>query len=161
MTLEEIENLPDISEYFGEDASALAQDRAPTVEDLMAADKRFAYTMGALQGQFDPKTEEEKKEDKEDGSLLAQTLLPFPCSCQLGVVVRNEARRGEAEGDVTKSILSIITHVTGVEVEGYKVSERLKGKFLSISVSCFVQTAAARQAAFDALAADARVKMTF
>eukprot|EP00961_Rhodomonas_salina_P063043 846878-Rhodomonas_salina.1 len=28
--------LPDISEYFGEDASALAQDRAPTVEDLMA-----------------------------------------------------------------------------------------------------------------------------
>eukprot|EP00287_Rhodomonas_sp_CCMP768_P000712 CAMPEP_0196750586 /NCGR_PEP_ID=MMETSP1091-20130531/80955_1 /TAXON_ID=302021 /ORGANISM="Rhodomonas sp., Strain CCMP768" /LENGTH=213 /DNA_ID=CAMNT_0042098219 /DNA_START=56 /DNA_END=693 /DNA_ORIENTATION=+ len=130
LTLEEIESLPDMSEYY----QTPPQNRTPTVSDVMEQDRRFGFKMRALQGDFTPAAEAESKEDIEGGSFLAQTLIPFPSPLPFGVVVRNE------EGAKTE-ILKLLNSVPGIEVEGHKVSERLGGKFLSLTVTCMVESA--------------------
>ena len=147
MSLEEIEALPEIGEYQVSDA-----DRPPMIEELMAQDRRFGFKMAALRGDYDAVS---PAEDTEESTALAATIMPFPGTVEMKLVVK------PAGGDPVPELVDILNGVHGVKVLRHHQTERLNGKFLSLALDCLVESAEARQMAFAALNTDERVAMKF
>uniref|UniRef100_A0A7S0QII8 ACT domain-containing protein n=1 Tax=Cryptomonas curvata TaxID=233186 RepID=A0A7S0QII8_9CRYP len=144
----EIEALPDLGSFMREGVE--------TIEEIMAQDIRFGYKMRALQGEFSPPN---GTSDSERSTALAETLMGFPGICAFRIVAKQPP--GPAQPPVAPDLLACVAGVKGVAVLDHVVTERLGGKFVSLDITATVSDAAARQAVFDALAADPRVTMKF
>ena len=77
VTQEDLENLPDLSDYIIQGAE--------TIEGLMMENNRFCYKMRALQGEFAPP---DGTVDSERGNTLTQVVMGFPGLFSGGVCVR-------------------------------------------------------------------------
>ena len=113
--------------------------------------------MKALRGDFDAdKLLCDPKDDTESGVSLAATLMPFPGTVEVRVVVRNEGSQ-----DAVPDLVAILNGVKGVKVLSHSQAERMKGKFVALDVQCLMQSAESRESAYQALGADPRVAMKF
>lgn len=135
MTLEEIEALPELGECTGAEG-----DRPPMVEELMADDKRFGMKMKALRGDFDAdKLLCDPKDDTESGVSLAATLMPFPGTVEVRVVVKAMGSQ-----DAVPDLVALLNSVQGVKVLSHAKTERMNGKFISLDLQCLMQSAESR-----------------
>ena len=129
----------------------------PQVEELIAEDRRFGMKMKALRGDFDAdKLLCDPKDDTESGVSLAATLMPFPGTVEVRVVVKNEGSQ-----DAVPDMVALLNSVQGVKVLSHTQAERMKGKFVALDVQCLMQSAESRENAYQALGADPRVAMKF
>lgn len=135
MTLEEIEALPELGECTGAEG-----DRPPMVEELMAEDKRFGMKMKALRGDFDAdKLLCDPNDDTESGISLAATLMPFPGTVEVRVVVKAMGSQ-----DAVPDLVALLNSVQGVKVLSHAKTERMNGKFISLDLQCLMQSAESR-----------------
>jgi len=147
MTLEEIEALPELGEGTGD------INRPPMVDEIMADDLRFGMKMRALRGEFAP---EDPKKDTESGLSLAATIMPFPGTVEMRVVVKPAGSE-----DAVPELLDLLNAVAGVKVITHTRTQRLNGKYVTLELQCLMQSAQARESAYQALDDDKRVAMKF
>jgi hypothetical protein len=81
---------------------------------------------------------EDPKKDTEDGLSLAATIMPFPGTVEMRLVVK------PAGSDPVPELLKLLEGVEGVKVLTHSQTERLNGKFVSLDLQCLVQSAEAR-----------------
>eukprot|EP00277_Geminigera_cryophila_P000982 CAMPEP_0179414874 /NCGR_PEP_ID=MMETSP0799-20121207/5920_1 /TAXON_ID=46947 /ORGANISM="Geminigera cryophila, Strain CCMP2564" /LENGTH=245 /DNA_ID=CAMNT_0021187553 /DNA_START=61 /DNA_END=798 /DNA_ORIENTATION=+ len=149
MTLEEMEALPEL----GEGTSGDSSDRAPMLEEIMADDVRFGMKMRALRGDFAP---QDAAKDTECGLSLAETLMTFPGTVEMRVVLKPAGNK-----QAVPQLLELLDAVSGVKVISHTQKERMNGKYVTLDLQCLIQSALARESAFKALASDTRVAMKF
>lgn len=135
MSLEELEALPELGE-----CTSTEEDRPPMVEELMAEDKRFGMKMKALRGDFDAdKLLCDPEDDTESGVSLAATLMPFPGTVEVRVVVKKTGPQ-----DAVPELVALLNSVQGVKVLSHSQTERMNGKFVTLDLQCLMQSAESR-----------------
>jgi len=148
MSMEEIEALPELGQCTGGD-----EGRPPMVEELMAEDVRFGMKMRALRGDFAP---EDPRLDTESGRALAETIMPFPGMVEIRVVVKSMDSQ-----DIVPELVELVNGVAGVKVMTHTSTERLNGKYVTLDLQCAMESAEARETAFEVLGSHRNVAMKF
>uniref|UniRef100_A0A7R9V4J9 DUF493 domain-containing protein n=1 Tax=Chlamydomonas euryale TaxID=1486919 RepID=A0A7R9V4J9_9CHLO len=122
---------------------------------------RWDVAVRAMRGELDPPAWEDNTEN--NTGVILKSLIQFPADYMFQVVGQPSIQPGCTKEDFIQEMVDVVQSVCQESIldSNVEVVDRMRGKYVSLKVTCRVKTPELVAAVFSRLEGDQRVKMKF